>query len=222
MLDCRRKKLATASPILAASLHAYPPRCGRPTCRWHHGGPLHRGQHRTCKGPGLLCFPPRHCAPCRVPRHGNHTLYVHQVLEAKLLGAASVVVSLGSEFIENADAGDLRGKSAEEVKQDCALKALARLAPRIKQAYPQTPFGLALDSLYAWGPVFALAEQLQWSVGATFKEGRPPAGRPVWKLFGSLKNVARRLLDRLRYLACEAGWLDARVAASQRLGLNSS
>jgi hypothetical protein len=52
MLDARLKKLATRSPILAASLNAYTHRCGRPTCRCHHGGPLHAGQHLTCKGAG--------------------------------------------------------------------------------------------------------------------------------------------------------------------------
>ena len=52
MLDSRLKKLGTASPVLAASLHAYTHRCGRATCRCHHGGPWHHGQHVTCKGPG--------------------------------------------------------------------------------------------------------------------------------------------------------------------------
>src|SRR5262249_5558779 len=33
----------------------------------------------------------------------------------------------------------------------------------------------ALDSLYACGPVFALAQRLKWSVVATFQEGRTPA-----------------------------------------------
>jgi hypothetical protein len=52
MLDGRLKKLATSSPVLAASLHRYTHRCGRAACRCHRGGPLHRGQHVTCKGPG--------------------------------------------------------------------------------------------------------------------------------------------------------------------------
>ena len=52
MLDCRLKKLASTSPVLAASLNAYTHRCGRAGCRCHHGGPLHTGQHLTFKGPG--------------------------------------------------------------------------------------------------------------------------------------------------------------------------
>jgi hypothetical protein len=47
MLDARLKKLATTSPILAATLGSYTHRCGRPQCRCHHGGPLHPGQHVT-------------------------------------------------------------------------------------------------------------------------------------------------------------------------------
>src|SRR5262249_25435693 len=124
---------------------------------------------------GLLCFPRPHCPYCLVQRHGRQTLYGHHVLEAKLLGPAGGVVSLGSEFIENADADAARGQSPEDIKQDCELKALPRLAPRLKQAFPQAPFVLALDSLYACGPVFALAQQRKWSLVATFKEGRTPA-----------------------------------------------
>jgi hypothetical protein len=143
---------------------------------------------------GLLCFPRRHCPHCLVQRHGKRTLYFHHVLEAKLLGPAGVVVSLGSEFIENADAAAAQGKSAEEVKQDCELKALARLLPRIKQDYPQLRFVLALDNLYACGPVFALAQELGWSFVVTFKEGRTPA---LWREFQALlplcpRNALRR------------------------------
>lgn len=133
---------------------------------------------------GLLCFHRRHCPHCLTQRHGQQTLYLHQVLEAKLLGPAGVVVSLDSEFIDNADAADTRGRSAEAVKQDCELKALHRLLPRIKQTYPQLPFVLALDNLYACGAVFALAQQLQWSFVVTFKEGRTPA---LWREYTTLR-----------------------------------
>jgi hypothetical protein len=52
MLDSRLKQLATRSPILAASLNSYTHRCGRPSCRCQHGGPLHTGQHVTCHEQG--------------------------------------------------------------------------------------------------------------------------------------------------------------------------
>jgi hypothetical protein len=132
---------------------------------------------------GLICFHRRHCPYCLVQRHGQQTLYLHQVLEAKLLGPAGVVISLDSEFIENADAGERSGKSAEAIKQDCELRALERLLPRVKKTYPQLPFVLALDSLYGCGPVFALAQQFGWSFVVTFKEGRTPA---LWREFQAL------------------------------------
>jgi hypothetical protein len=52
MLQGRLKKLATTSPVLAASFGTYTHRCGCPTCRCHHGGPLHSGQHLTFKENG--------------------------------------------------------------------------------------------------------------------------------------------------------------------------
>jgi hypothetical protein len=132
---------------------------------------------------GLICFQRRHCPHCLVQKHDGKTLYLHQVLEAKLLGPAGVVTSLGSEFIENADVTDSKGRSAEAIKQDCELKAMHRLLPRIKKDYPQLPFVLAVDSLYGCGPMFALAKQLDWSFVVTFKEGRTPA---LWQEFRAL------------------------------------
>ena len=52
MLQHRLKKLSTSSPVLAASFGTYTHRCGRPSCRCHHGGPLHQGQHLTFKEQG--------------------------------------------------------------------------------------------------------------------------------------------------------------------------
>jgi len=318
---------------------------------------------------GLLCFHRRHCPHCLVQRHGKQTLYLHQVLEAKLLGPGGVVISLDTEFIENADRAGPADRSADERKQDCELKAADRLLRRIKKTYPQLRFVLALDNLYVCGALFALAQELHWAFVATFKEGRTPAlwqeyralltqcpknclvrqwaggphqefrwvkqldyvdsdnrpwrlnalectetsrdgevgyfawltvlpvsgktveevaqkggryrwkienegfnrqknsglnlehvysidpekwkayyvllqiafvliqllergsllrrlaaewGQPVWQLFGSLKNVARRLLESVRYLAWEAAWFDPKAAGKLRIGLDSS
>jgi hypothetical protein len=88
-------------------------------------------------GTGLLCFHRRHCDHCLVQRHQKVTLYLHNVLEAKLLGPAGVVLSSGSEFIENEDAAAARGQGAEKIKQDCVVPqgkchqfATAILSPR--------------------------------------------------------------------------------------------
>src|SRR5947209_7149324 len=49
MLDHRLKQLAPTGPLLAASLAQVNKRCGRPSCRCHHGGPLHQAHHLTLK-----------------------------------------------------------------------------------------------------------------------------------------------------------------------------
>lgn len=134
-------------------------------------------------GTGLLCWQRRHCDHCLVQRHEHATLYLHQVLEAKLVGPAGVVLSVGSEFIENADLPEGRRKSAEQVKQDCELKAFSRLAPQLKQGFPQASLVLAGDSLFACGRVLAVAKEYGWSYVLTFKEGHLPA---VWAEFQRL------------------------------------
>src|SRR4029078_11420042 len=48
----RHRNVAPLSRTLAACFATYPPRCGSPTCRCHHGGPLHQGQHLTFKENG--------------------------------------------------------------------------------------------------------------------------------------------------------------------------
>lgn len=145
---------------------------------------------------GLLCFHRRHCPHCLVQRHGQTTLYLHQVLEAKWLGPAGVVLSLGSEFIDNADAAASAGRGAEQIKQDCELKAMQRLLPRLKQEYPQLRFVLSLDNLYACGTTFALLEQLGWSCVVTFKEGRTPA---LWREYVALRDQCPRHVVRRQW-----------------------
>ena len=143
---------------------------------------------------GLLCWRRRHCPHCLVQRHEHTTLYLHQVLEAKLLGPAGVVVSIGSEFIDNEDISALPGKDAEEIKQDCELKALSRLAPRLKRDFPQAHFVLAGDSLYACGRTFQLAHDHDWAYVLAFKPGRLPA---VWDEFQRLLPLCpRQVLER--------------------------
>lgn len=137
-------------------------------------------------GTGLLCFHRRHCDRCLVQRHEKTTVYLHQVLEAKLLGPAGVVVSVGSEFIENADAAQARGRGAEALKQDCELKAFSRLAPRLKKDFPQTRFVLAGDSLFACGRVLELTRDNDWSFVLTFKPGHLKA---VWADFRGLLSL---------------------------------
>ena len=52
MLESRLKLLAPAGPVLAASLIRLNKRCGPPSCRCHHGGPLHQAHHLTYRQGG--------------------------------------------------------------------------------------------------------------------------------------------------------------------------
>ena len=138
-------------------------------------------------GTGTLCFHRRHCDHCLVQRHKKTTVYLHNVLEAKLLGPAGLVVSVASEFIENADAAAAAGEGAERVKQDCELKALDRLAPQLKAALPHTGLVVGGDSLFACGRVLQLCQDNRWSYVLTFKKGHMPA---VWADFCGLLQLS--------------------------------
>ena len=108
---------------------------------------------------GYLVFGYKHCDHCLTRRHGERTLYLHQVLEAKLLGPAGTVFSIATEFIDNRDAQDTpAGAGAERRKQDCELKALRRLAAGLRAASPQLPICLSGDGLYACGEGFQVAK----------------------------------------------------------------
>ena len=67
MLESRLKQMVPAGPVLAATLTRVNKRCGQPSCRCHHGGPLHQAHH--------LAF-----------RHGGKTrnVYVPQDLLAEV------------------------------------------------------------------------------------------------------------------------------------------
>lgn len=52
MLDRRLKQLVPTGPVLAATLVRLDKRCGQPSCRCHHGGPLHRAYHITFREAG--------------------------------------------------------------------------------------------------------------------------------------------------------------------------
>jgi hypothetical protein len=131
-----------------------------------------------------LRFHQRHCERCLVRQHGSSTLYLHQVLEAKLLGPADLVASLGSAFIENPDQGQLGSDaSAERLKQDCELKAWQRLAPQLKKDFPQLPICIVGDGLYLCGASLAVAKDNDWRFLFVFKPGRLPS---VWEEFQSL------------------------------------
>lgn len=120
-------------------------------------------------GTGLFCFDEKHCDHCLRREHTDpetgekKTIYMHHVLEAKLV-VGDIVLSIGSEFIEN--------ESEDVSKQDCELKAFYRLAEKLKNTYRRLPICILGDSLYACEGVFRCCDQYRWKYMLRFKEGR--------------------------------------------------
>lgn len=108
---------------------------------------------------------------------GEETVNYHcDVLEAKIVLGENLIVSIGSEFIENngEDARRQKNMSEAERKQDCETKAFKRLAAKVKKAFPRLPIILLADSLYASGPVMDLCRSNGWDFIIRYKSGSIP------------------------------------------------
>lgn len=103
--------------------------------------------------------------------------YHCDVLEAKIVLGESLVVSIGSEFIENngEDVERQKNMGEEERKQDCETKAFQRLAEKLKKAFPRLPIILLADSLYASGPVMETCRGNGWEYIIRYKTGSIPS-----------------------------------------------
>ena len=136
-------------------------------------------------GTGVLTFHQRHCPHCLTQKHGDTTVYFHPVLEAKIITDTGLAISLETEFIENTPQ-DPATHYDEARKQNCELKAFARLADRFQATCPQLALTWSADSLYACGTFFARCRQARWSFVVTFKEGRLP---DLWREFQALLRL---------------------------------
>ena len=122
-------------------------------------------------GTGLFYFKEKHCGNCLVTTiekedGKKETRYYHKVLEAKLVLSEKIVISLGTEFIEN--------ESEAVSKNDCELNAAKRLLDQIKKEYPRMEFCIQGDALYAAGSVMDLCRKNHWKYLLTQKETRQP------------------------------------------------
>lgn len=120
-------------------------------------------------GTGLFYFKEKHCDNClcttRILEDGKKIrLYHHKVLEAKIVLSDKVVISLGTEFIEN--------ENEDVSKQDCEMNAAKRLLTRIKKEYPRLPICIQGDALYATEPMMKLCKENQWQYIFTQKDSR--------------------------------------------------
>ncbi len=120
-------------------------------------------------GTGLFSFKERHCKNClsmSVKNGDGNTVkvYYHKVLEAKLVLGEKLVLSLGTEFIEN--------ENEDVSKQDCELNAAKRLLKQIKKEYPKLPICIQGDALYATEPFMELCREKGWKYIFTNKQTR--------------------------------------------------
>lgn len=135
-------------------------------------------------GTGHLAFHRRHCPRCLVRRHDETTLYLHMLLEAKLVTPSGLALSIGTEFVENPPPGESPGSGpAEARKQDCELGAFPRLALALKRDFPQARLCLCGDALFACGRVLRTTRDLDWAYVLTLKPTHMPA---VWDEFQRL------------------------------------
>ena len=129
-------------------------------------------------GTQLYYFREKHCENCLrttvTDETGKKTVkYYHRVVEARLVLGKNLVVSLGTEFIEN--------ESEDAEKQDCELNAAKRLLERLKKEYPRTRFCIQGDALYAAEPVMRLCREQGWRYVFTHKDARQKQVSEVYR-----------------------------------------
>lgn len=123
-------------------------------------------------GTGLFYFKEKHCENCLVTtitreedgKEIKVKRYYHKVLEAKLVLAPNIIISLDTEFIEN--------ENEEVAKNDCEINAAKRLLERLYRDYPRLPICLQGDALYAVEPIMKLCRGKHWKYILTQKETR--------------------------------------------------
>lgn len=108
---------------------------------------------------------------------GGEVHYAVYVVKAMLVCPEGVTLPLGAEFCENVEV-DEQGEIAEDVKQDCELKATKRLCERVKEEFGRLPILLVADSLYASEPIVTLCRRNRWDFMVVLKEGKMPS---LWR-----------------------------------------
>lgn len=123
-------------------------------------------------GTGIAYFKECHCEQDLVrrtvdPETGKETLqYYHKVLEAKIVLSPDLILSIGTEFIEN--------ESADVSKQDCETRAAERLLKQIRVNFPRLSIVVQGDGLYATIPMMGLCKGLRMHYLFTMKDGCQP------------------------------------------------
>lgn len=142
-------------------------------------------------GTGLFHFKEKHCDNCLVrtvtDEDGKkHKDYYHKVLEAKIVLSDSIVISLGTEFIEN--------EREDAEKQDCENAAAKRLLKRIKKQYPRLNICVLGDGLYGVEPLMQLCRENGWKYLFNLKEGTQKNITKDYKdLDGDIRHITGKI-----------------------------
>jgi hypothetical protein len=148
-------------------------------------------------GTGLFSFDhePFPGCPYKVSKTGKTSWQAH-VVEAKLLCANGLSISIATEWLHNTENIDK--------KQDCEQKAFQRLAKKIKNSYPRLPVTITADALYPNKTIFDTCIKYGWNFIFTFKEG---VLKTVWEEIGLLYPIMEQTNKLERTLVkTKKGW----------------
>jgi hypothetical protein len=119
-------------------------------------------------GTGIFSSTDYHCPRCLTQKHQDGTtVYMHNVVEAKIITWNGLALSVMSEM-------QLNPADGKYDKQDCENKAFKRMLLRLKEEFPQQLFAHLLDSGYCNGPVFKAIEKPRHKFVCCFKPGCIP------------------------------------------------
>lgn len=99
------------------------------------------------------------------------TKYHRSVLEAKIYFGNNLVASIATEPIENSKEYTEKKYTEDAIKQDCEVKAFARLAEKIKKRFPRLPLCIVADGLYVNEKVMEQCGRYSWDYIIRYKEG---------------------------------------------------
>lgn len=105
------------------------------------------------------------CLERHVGTQKQEQYYVY-VLESVIILDNGITLPLMSEFLNNEEYKDVSSD-----KQDCERKAFYRFAAKIKKRFPKLKVAVAMDGLYACGPVIKTCLDYGWDFMLVFKEG---------------------------------------------------
>lgn len=118
----------------------------------------------------------------RIPGEKEQTQHSVYVVEASLAFANGMTIPLMSEFLDNTE--DRAGAD----KQDCELRAFARIAKRLKEEFPKLPILMLLDGLYAKGPVMDVCRDNGWQFMIVLQDGCLPGTWEEYRGLGLLQK----------------------------------